>query len=1069
MAQSSPMRSEPSTAKVSIPELPGTLPREALFDRLDTARGLPLVWVTAPAGAGKTTLAASYARARPLTVLWHHLDGGDADPASFFHYLSAAARQAQPRKKLHLPEFTPQYLGGMGTFTRRFFEELCARLTLPAMVVFDDFHEVSGSSLGTLLSEAVEAVPAGVTVLVLSRTDPPPALARLRAGRRMAQLGWDDLRLSETETATMAALARGGDAGDIAPEAAHNLYRRTGGWAAGVVLLADDPNANGDGAALEPGSASQQAVFDYFAHEVYERFDQRVRDVLVRCALPPRISHKAATALCGGAKAGTVLARLADSGFFTYRHSERPVSYQFHPLFRQFLLERAESTLSVAERSLLRMRAADLLGAEGAYEDAAACLMAAGDAARLAALVKTRAPGLAAQGRLATVHTWLDALPDDAVSTDPWLAYWSGACRALADPVASRAFQERAFDLFAQADDLNGQFLAWAGFAETFLFLWRDFDALDPWMERLQSLSGRADELPPETQLRMAATLMFPVSWRFPGHPLMDEWVTRAERLFDQLPNPTLRALLSSVLVLRFGWSGHLYRMERLIDATREAVHGGQVDPATAATWRVAEAEFHWMHGRYEDAVDTANEGLRIAREHGAVGQLHLIHAFAAYPEMAMGHLKQAAAHVDECKRLSPPEMQVQHGHALYLQAWHRLLAGDLPGAVTGAQKSREVNAAAGAPFPVAACHSLLAQTLPELDETGAAFEHLKQLGEIATDTGFPLLKYHHRLISAWFHLRAGRHDACHVEMRKAFSLGMRMGLAGMQPMRPEVMADLCAEALCHRIDPDYARKVISTCRLQPPGLEATPENWPWPVRVSTLGHFSVVVDDQLLPSSHKPKKKTLELLRALIVSGPEGAPNTRLCHRLWPDAEGDTASQSLRTAVHRLRAVIGHDGVIAEQGWVHLNRNTVWVDAWMVDHLLTGLASPREHPAPLPLAERILRLYRGHFLSGDVNSPWEISYSDRLSDRLRRLMSNLPTHGDPERLTALLEQVLDVEPAAERVARALMQCHIQRGRAGEVEGVYRRFKTALRRSGGRTPSAATEALVRSAGHGHSE
>ena len=46
---------------------------------------------SAPPGAGKTTLASSYVDARELRHLWFQLDAGDADPATFFHYLGVAA------------------------------------------------------------------------------------------------------------------------------------------------------------------------------------------------------------------------------------------------------------------------------------------------------------------------------------------------------------------------------------------------------------------------------------------------------------------------------------------------------------------------------------------------------------------------------------------------------------------------------------------------------------------------------------------------------------------------------------------------------------------------------------------------------------------------------------------------------------------------------------------------------------------------------------------------------------------------------------------------------------------
>jgi LuxR family transcriptional regulator, maltose regulon positive regulatory protein len=52
-----------SLAKLTIPRLTAPLPRAALFKQLDKARLRALtVWVAAPAGSGKTMLAASYVK-----------------------------------------------------------------------------------------------------------------------------------------------------------------------------------------------------------------------------------------------------------------------------------------------------------------------------------------------------------------------------------------------------------------------------------------------------------------------------------------------------------------------------------------------------------------------------------------------------------------------------------------------------------------------------------------------------------------------------------------------------------------------------------------------------------------------------------------------------------------------------------------------------------------------------------------------------------------------------------------------------------------------------------------------
>lgn len=94
-------------AKLTPPTLPVVITRPRLFRDLDHARTRPLTWITAPVGSGKTTLVASYLKARRLPLCWYRLDEGDADPSTFF--LSLAAKSLASRFRRPLPVLTPEY------------------------------------------------------------------------------------------------------------------------------------------------------------------------------------------------------------------------------------------------------------------------------------------------------------------------------------------------------------------------------------------------------------------------------------------------------------------------------------------------------------------------------------------------------------------------------------------------------------------------------------------------------------------------------------------------------------------------------------------------------------------------------------------------------------------------------------------------------------------------------------------------------------------------------------------------------------------------------------------------
>jgi len=360
-----------SFAKISRPVIREVFPRKRLFSILERTRASPVVWLSGPAGSGKTTLIASYLDARKLPCLWYQVDERDSDIASFFYYLGLAVKKASPRFRKPLPLLTPEYLMGIPVFTLRFFENLYGRLKPPFFIVFDNYHQIDlDSPFHEVILNGISAVPEGVNVILISRREPPPAFGRLHAHSQMKFLGWNELRftLEESKNVVCSRIP-----GLRQKEIVERFHQIANGWVAGLILISD---AMRRGIRFESFEKMMpEEIVNYFGSVIFSKTKEEVQAFLMKTAFLPRMTVKMSEELTGLTIAGAILSGLIRNNSFIEQHLSAEPVYQYHPLFRNFLLSQAKERLSPDTISDLNHRASLLLEESNLTEEAAQIYM----------------------------------------------------------------------------------------------------------------------------------------------------------------------------------------------------------------------------------------------------------------------------------------------------------------------------------------------------------------------------------------------------------------------------------------------------------------------------------------------------------------------------------------------------------------------------------------------------------------------------------------------------------------------------------------------------------------------
>ena len=412
--------------KLHVPRpQPGFVPRPRLVQALSQGLARGRVLICAPAGFGKTSLLADWARSGGRPVAWLGLDAGDNDPARFWRYVVAALDQAQPGIAERLgPLLGPPAPRSFEGLVTALINELAAQAGRDeVLLVLDDYHLVDAGPVHESVAFLLENLPPGLLLVVSGRADPPLPLARLRARGQLAELRAAELRFTTEEAAALLGAA----AGPVLPDTAVvALTARTEGWAAGLQLAALSLRGRTDAAGFVAAfSGSHRFVLDYLADEVLDGQPGQVRAFLLETSVLERLSGELCDAVTGRSGSQAMLHHIERAGLFLVPLDEVRGWWRYHHLFADLLRARLEQEQPGRVQELHRAAAA-WSDEHDLADDAVRHALAAGDAAWAAQLVERHVDTLLRRSEGVTLRRWLSALPVESVRDRPRLCLAQG-------------------------------------------------------------------------------------------------------------------------------------------------------------------------------------------------------------------------------------------------------------------------------------------------------------------------------------------------------------------------------------------------------------------------------------------------------------------------------------------------------------------------------------------------------------------------------------------------------------------------------------------------------------------
>ncbi|MFB7877384.1 protein kinase [Nocardia sp. NPDC056064] len=423
VGSSVPMRTSttlpPTAATKFRPPTPARepFPRQRLLDVLRAGGNRILALVHAPAGFGKSTVAAQWRAdlvARDIPVAWLGIDHDDDNEIWFLGHLIQAIRRVRPDVGAGLEQVLEERPADAVAFVIATLIDEIHASDRPVVVVVDDWHRVRDAGVHHAMAALLDKGCHHVRFVVTSRDQSGLPISRMRVRDELVELGAAQLRLTEAETRQIL-VERNGFA--LTDEQIEQIHAATEGWPAAIQLVSLTLRGKGDPAQLL-GSLAEggHGMREYLAENVLDSMDPELLEFLMAISVVERINGPLAAVLADVPDGAALLEQAEQRELFLRRIEHDPEWFRMQPLFAEHLRARLDR-VHPGRSKVLHRKAARWFAEHQLLRKSVDHALAATDLKLAADLLESGGMDLIDGSRLATLLGSVSKLPVQQVTS----------------------------------------------------------------------------------------------------------------------------------------------------------------------------------------------------------------------------------------------------------------------------------------------------------------------------------------------------------------------------------------------------------------------------------------------------------------------------------------------------------------------------------------------------------------------------------------------------------------------------------------------------------------------------
>lgn len=1062
-------------AKLITPEIPDRVLYSRRLKKLDIA-GHRAVFITAPAGFGKTTATMLSLQKCRDNVHWYRLEKDDTYLQIFYTHLIDTLLN-QPHDNLNESVRGLESIGSISEEYSLLNALIChdawtifAHLVEPVYLVFDDFQNVSeNSAITESVRYFINNMPPSVRVIVISRTDTGIADGKLALNSDLLHIDQNALRFTkeDIEKLTVDIYKKKMSSDDI-----DLIHTQTEGWITGITMINSSTGLN----ALDRSRTSaiddsnEQSMVKYLLSEVLNRLNPELGWKLAMMSILPDFTCEQLTQIFGIENAEEIVLWLEKNNMFIQKFKTTPPGYRFHSLFRSALQSVLTDKYTQEEIEKMYINTAFYYKKQRDFKKAIEFLLLANRNDEALEIASVEGVLCMDAGDTNGVTSILQPFSEEMIQNNSYLLFLRGRSLFSSEFDQSYTYLHRAFLCFRQSGDYILQMKTLG------MMLAISFQRND--MKNIHGIVSQIPKFKAVTRSKYARVTL-----------LMSGFMGAAWA--DKL---TLAKVLNKI-IRRLG------SYEQLWDYTLKLAEGivlyrkGDLKPAGEIVTQILNHPTAVINDQWRSiglALSHAITSLRrdiaasqrIYSEMDAIGEKY-------NSDYARGHAQRAAAHMKyqtlDCS-----------GAVIHLeQAVVTFFRADMPAMAYATQMNRylwEVDRSSAELLAKKSfedlCHLVrlkpgqgqleMCQTIMGAiyNESGN-YEEAEKLLLIAYKKS-KSKKALQSMCGTAMHLADlyMRKKDCKLEEKYLQVFGKISSdndYIYFLEMNYAVLIRVCSRCIEKNIYADHMKRIISIyfgaeavsrliknqehtvsdLKMQTVTEQKTHET-PKHIVIKLFGSFKMSVDGMDIDENEWKTRKISGILKYILVNPQKSVSREVLSSVFWPESDAKAASTSLRVALYELRKTLTKVGLSFESknalltedknGFRLCSGNTIETD---VDIFTASYKKYKSGKVTAENAKTLLiemyDIYKGDFLENDQYDEW-VTYSREqymsiFIEITHKLVNLYLKDGENELAETLLERLMKTDPYDEKACAALINIYKLTGRKNQAASLHRQFE----------------------------